>query len=363
MRSERDAARTAFLAVHGFDDARREPLAGDASTRLYERLHRPNGSSLIFMDQPQSLESAPCPPDATPAERVGLGYNATARLAAGRVEAFIAVADYLRSRGFSAPRILAADAPAGLAVLEDLGDDLFARRIAAGADEAELYEASIDLQVALHDQAPPGILESQGARWPLLNYDALALSVGVDLFLEWWPKFAGARAFGPEAVAEWNALWTPIRLRGEAGARVFCHRDYHSENLIWLPPRKGAARVGLLDFQDALRGHPAWDLLHLLQDARRDVDPALEAAMLERYLAARPIEDPEAFQADYRALAALNAVRILFIFARQVSGLGRPRYRTFMPRVWRALERNLQDPALAPLRAWFDREVPREQRP
>ncbi len=363
MNSERDSLKAAFLADHGLADAAREPLAGDASTRLYERLRLADGRSLIFMDQPPAIETQPCPPNATPKQRETLGYNASARLAAGRVDAFVAVAGYLRGRGFSAPEVIAADAGLGLAVLEDLGDDLFARRIAAGGDELALYEAAVDVQAALHAEAPPSVLEAGGARWPLLDYDELALSTGADLFLQWWPRFAGTGAFSEDATAEWTGLWTPIRRRGAAGASVFAHRDFHAENLVWLPQRAGIARVGLLDFQDAVRAHPAWDLLHLLQDARRDVDPALETRMLERYLAARPEVEAEGFLADYRGLAALNAARILFIFARQVAGFGKPRYRDLTPRVWRALERNLEDPALAGLRAWFDREVPPDQRP
>lgn len=363
LSSEREALKVAFLAANGLGDAQRESLAGDASTRLYERLHRTGAPTLIFMDQPPALETKPCPPKASPAERVALGYNASARLAAGRVDAFVAVAGYLRERGLSAPAVIAADPSRGLAVLEDLGDDLYARLIAAGVDEAPLYEAAIDLMVQLHAEAAPEVLEANGSTWPLLTYDALALKTGCDLFLEWWPKFAGSAPFSVKAVAEWDELWAPIRQRGEAGAQVFIHRDYHAENLVWRPDRDGTARVGLLDFQDALRGHPAWDLLSLLQDARRDVDPALEARMLERYLAARPLIGRTAFLEDYRGLAALNAARILFIFARQVAGFGRPRYADLMPRVWRTLERNLADPALANLQAWFDREVPRETRP
>jgi aminoglycoside/choline kinase family phosphotransferase len=143
---------------------------------------------------------------------------------------------------------------------------------------------------------------------------------------------------------------------------VFCHRDYHAQNLLWLPERKGPARVGLLDFQDALRAHPAWDLTHLLQDARRDVSPDLETVMLGRYLSARPSMDRDSFLADYRALAASNAARILGrVFARQAM-LGRAQYQAFMPRTWRYLERNLTDPALAGLKRWFDRRVPAEAR-
>ena len=366
MSSDREAIKAEFLAGAGLGDATRQPLAGDASTRRYERLTTPQGRSLIFMDQPPAVETSPCPPDATPQERLAAGYNASARLAAGRIEAFISAADHLRGQGLSAPEVIAAEPAQGLAVLEDLGDDLYARLIEAGADEAPLYAAAIDALIALHAAAPPERLQGPGASWPLLAYDDLALKTGSDLFLEWWPKVSGQAPFGPEAVAEWERLWAPVRARGEAGATgphgVFAHRDYHAENLIWLPGREGVARVGLLDFQDALRAHPAWDLLSLLQDARRDVPPALEAAMLDRYLAARPDLDRESFLADYHALAALNAARILFIFARQVAGFQRPRYRAFMPRTWRHLERNLAAPGLEGLKAWFDREVPVERR-
>jgi aminoglycoside/choline kinase family phosphotransferase len=190
----------------------------------------------------------------------------------------------------------------------------------------------------------------------------LALATGCDLFLSWWPTYRGSEAFPPEAHAEWEQAWAPIRDRGEAGAAVFAHRDYHAENLVWRADREGVARVGLLDFQDALRAHPAWDLLSLLQDARRDVPVELETEMLERYLAARPEVEREAFLADYRALAGLNNTRILFIFARQIAHFGRPRYAEFMPRTWALLHRNLDDPALAAVRAWFDRWLPPELR-
>ena len=365
--SDREDVKRGFLERAGFGAARREPLAGDASTRRYERLHLPSGGTAIFMDQPPAVESTPCPPDATPQQRLEAGYNACARLAAGRIEAFVAAAGYLRGRGLSAPEVLAADPAAGLAVLEDLGDDLYARLIEAGADEAGLYAAAIDALIALHAEPPPDRLEAEGLYWPLLAYDALALKTGVDLFLEWWPKFAGLPAFSDDARAQWEALWAPVRARGEAGAAgkqgVFAHRDYHAENLIWLPGRSGVARVGMLDFQDALRAHPAWDLQQLLQDARRDVEPALETAMLDRYLDARPELDRDAFLADYRALAALNAARILGpVFARQVVAFGRDKYRAFMPRTWRYLERDLEAPGMEGLRRWFDLHVPASAR-
>jgi aminoglycoside/choline kinase family phosphotransferase len=360
----REAQRQSFLAAHGYGAARRAPMSGDASTRAYDRLHLADGSTRVFMDQPPGLESTVAPPDATPDQRRALGYNALARLAAGRVDAFAAVSGYLRSRGLSAPAVEALDSEHGFAILEDLGDDLFARLIEQGQDPLPLYEAATDLQVALHAEPPPAILTAPGASWPLSTYDDLALRTYTELFLEWWPKYAGLRTFPAEAAAEWETLAAPIRARGEAGAVVFAHRDFHAENLLWLPNRSGLARVGLLDFQDAVRAHPAWDLLHLLQDARRDVAPELETAMLERYLTARPGIDRHAFLADYRALATLNAARILGpIFARQVVAFGKRRYIDFMPRTWRYLERNLEHPDLDGLKAWFDRWIPEDTRP
>ncbi len=140
------------------------------------------------------------------------------------------------------------------------------------------------------------------------------------------------------------------------------HRDYHAENLIWLPQRDGAARVGMIDFQDAVRAHPSWDLHSLLQDARRDVSPTLEAEALDRYFALRPRVDRAAFMADYAGLAALNEARIIGIFARLIARDGKPRYRQFLPRMWRHLNANLEQPALAPVARWFDRHVPAEVR-
>ena len=302
----------AFLQANGLGAAKRRPVAGDASTRAYERLKIDGRPALIFMDAPPAAESGVAGPEASSEQRIAMGYNAMARLSASRVDAFVAVADWLRGRGLSAPDVVAFDADKGFAVLEDLGDDLFVNRLAAGEDPFEVYGAATDLLVALHAEPPPASLPVRGdGAWPLLPYDALALKTGVDLFLDWWPKFAAIPAPNEAAQAEWLALWAPVLAAGETGAAVFTHRDYHAENLLWLPDRRGAARVGLLDFQDAVRGHPAWDLIHLLQDARRDVAPEVEAAMIERYLATRPDLDPAKFRADYAALGALNAARIL----------------------------------------------------
>jgi aminoglycoside/choline kinase family phosphotransferase len=305
------------------------------------------------MDQPPRLESQPCPPTASEGEREALGFNAMYRLAAGRIEAFVACAAYLRGLGLSAPSIVAFDAPAGLAVMEDLGDDLFGAAMAAGADEADLYVAATDALVRMQAEPPPAMLEAGDVTWPLLDYDALALRTAGSLFIEWLPKLEPAVVFGEAARAEWDALWAPIVEHGAANARVFCHRDYHAENLIWLPARIGAARAGLIDFQDAVRAHPAWDLSMLLHDARRDASPEREEAVLARYLAANPGLDREAFIADFHALGALNILRILGIFARLVVRDAKPRYRALMPRLWRYLDRCLAPPAPAGLSDWL----------
>ena len=347
-----------FLADAGLGGVRREPLPGDASTRRYERLHLPTGGTLMLMDAPPSAESKPCHPRATPEERRASGYNAMARLSAGRVDAFAAAAGWLREQGLSAPEVVAADPRAGLAVLEDLGDDLFTLRIEGGAEPQELYFAAVDALARLHGQTPPPLMRANGVAWPLLDYDDLALTTGVDLFIEWWPRLMAGTQLDAGAEAEWRELWAPITRRGAEGASVFTHRDYHAENLIWLPQREGPARVGLLDFQDAVRSHPAWDLLSLLQDARRDVSPELEAWALARYFELRPPADAGGFMADYWSLAALNNTRILGIFARLIVRDRKPRYGRFLPRVWANLQRDLAEPGMRPLQGWFNRHAP-----
>lgn len=347
-----------FLADAGLGNARREVLAADASTRRYERLHLPGGGTLMLMDAPPSAESQPCSPRATPEERRAAGYNAKARLAAGRVDAFAAAAGWLRDQGLSAPEVVAVDARLGLAALEDLGEDLFTIRIAAGSEPRDLYFAAVDALARLHERRPPPIMRSGDLAWPLLDYDELALTTGVDLFIEWWPRLVTVTGLDASAIEEWCRLWAPLTRRGAEGASVFTHRDYHAENLIWLPEREGPARVGMLDFQDAVRAHPAWDLLSLLQDARRDVSPELEAAALARYFELRPPADADSFMADYWALAALNNARILGIFARLIVRDRKPRYGRFLRRVWANLERDLAQPGMEPLQAWFARHAP-----
>ena len=359
---DREQQRVAFLDAAGLGDAVRAPLPGDASTRRYERLTPSSGPSLMLMDQPPAAESAPCDPVWSSERRKAEGWNAVARLSAGRIEAFAAVAARLRAVGLSAPEIVALDAPAGLAVLEDFGDALFARVIEDGQDETPLYLAAVEALAALHEAPTPETLTGPAGDWPLLVYDETALQGGADLFVEWLPRLDPALDFDAAALADWHAAWAPVVAEGAAGATVMAHRDYHAENLIWLPERSGPARVGMIDFQDAVRAHPSWDLHSLLQDARRDVPPALEALALERYFALRPSVDRPAFMRTYAGLAALNEARILGVFARLIARDGKPRYRRFMPRMWAHLNANLKAPGLEAVAGWFDYHVPETSR-
>jgi aminoglycoside/choline kinase family phosphotransferase len=356
--SDRELQRLDFLRAAGLADAARQPLPGDASTRRYERLTTPAGLTLMLMDQPPAAESQPCDPAWTPAQRHASGWNAVARLSAGRIEAFAAVAEHLRHAGLSAPDIVAVDAPNGLAVIEDFGDDLFVRVIEDGEPQAPLYIAAVDALARLHlTGLLPEVMPGLGGDWPLLTYDAVALQGGADLFVQWAPKLHPELDFGPAALDEWRAAWAPIAAMGEQKAWVMAHRDYHAENLIWLPDRADYQRVGLIDFQDAVLAHPVWDLHSLLQDARRDVPPELEAVALEHYFDVMMV-DREAYRRDYAALAALNEARILGVFARLIARDGKPRYRAFMPRMWAHLNANLKKPGLETVAAWFDRHVP-----
>ena len=359
----RAEARAAFLAAHGLVDAPSRPVAGDASSRSYARLLPPGRAPLILMDAASGAETAVAPADASPEARRALGYTAMARLAGDRLDAFVATAGWLSAHGFSAPVVEAFDAQAGFALLEDLGDDLYAAVLARGGDETALYDAAVDTLAALHRVAPPAVMDGDGACWPLLTYDALAMETGGDLFLDWLPALGRVAPFSPEARAEWRAVWAPALARAEAAAQVVCHRDYHAENLLWLPGRAGAARVGLLDFQDAVRAPRAWDLSMLLHDARRDVSPALRARALDRYLAAeRGRVEPDALRRDFAKYGALNIVRIIGVFHRLAGRDGKARYLQFLPRMWAYLEETTAAPELAPLARWLRAHVPPEAR-
>jgi len=356
----------AFLARAGWGDAARSILAGDASTRSYDRLEGPKGVA-VLMNAPPGAESAACPPDADEASRRALGYNALARLAGPDARPFVAIAEFLTSHGFSAPRILAADYENGLLLLEDLGDAVYNRVIAAGEDELPLYETAIDALAALHRVAPPGALPlSQGGSVPLLAYDDVALGEEVRLLTDWYLPACTGKPTPAALETEFLALWREALRQLTNADEVLILRDYHADNLIWLPERDGIARVGMLDFQDGLCGHRAYDLVSLLEDARRDVAPLLAEQMLARYASLAMEHDPafdlEAFHRGYALLGLQRNTKILGIFARLWKRDGKPQYPSYMPRVWRYVEKDLAHPAVAPVKQWYDKHIPSEWR-
>lgn len=349
---DRSAARAAVIARAGFAGALVQPLAMDASTRRYERLVD-GPRTAILMDAPRANEAPPCAPTMAEADRLALGWNATARLAASRVEAFVAVAGYLRSLGLSAPEVLAEDSLAGYAVVEDLGPALFAHAIPDGADEATLYRAAAAVLAKAQATVPPAHLDGPEGGWPLLTYDALALRANADLFVDWLPRFHAELALSDADRVRWEGVRDRLIEQADGFARAFTIRDFHAENLIWLPERDGVAKVGLLDFQDAVLGWRSWDFTMLLQDARRDVSPAAAEGAIATYLDLTGAAEAP-FRQEFAVLGALNALRILGLFCRLVARDGKPRYQSFMPREWGHLAANLDHPALSELRGWLD---------
>jgi hypothetical protein len=316
---QRDAQR--FLDGCGWGKAKRQFLAGDASDRSYQRLIQ-GAQTAVLMDAPPGKGDDPAD--------------------------FIAIARYLSAQGFSAPEILAEDPTCGFLLIEDLGDDLFARLIPRAPDaEQPLYAAACDVLTELHRHAPPsGLPDLTAAHW----------AEAAGFALTWYRRAITGDSGDIEA---FTACLTALMRAHADGPRVMILRDYHAENLLWLPDRNGLARVGLLDFQLAQMGQRGYDLVSLLQDARRDVPPALESLMITRF--SKGLADLE-FTASYAALGAQRALRILGIFARLCLVAGKPGYLPLIPRVWGQLQRNLAHPALAPLRplcsAWLPEPTP-----
>lgn len=354
--ADRAEKRAAFLVAAGWGEACARALTADASTRSYERLTLGNKRALL-MNAPPAAESAACPVDASPATRRSLGYNAMARLAGPNLHAFIAISKTLRGAGLSAPEVFAANTDDGFALIEDLGDDLYAHILPARGDETTLYEAAIDALAALHTMRPD---PPRSPQYTMLPYDSTALEAEIDLLIEWyWPHRKGAPA--PTGVAEdYRAAWAQA-LQQISAQHDIVLRDYHAENLLWLPDRKGPRRVGIIDFQDGLVGCAAYDVVSLLEDARRDVAFDLAEQMIERYIAAARAErdfDEAAFRRDYAILAAQRNAKILGIFARLVNRDAKPRYLQFMPRVEEHFRRDLARAPLEPLQRFFAANFP-----
>jgi N-acetylmuramate 1-kinase len=332
----------AFLEKAGWGAARRMPLVGDASARTYERLAR-DGETAILMNAPERPEGPPV--------HGGRSYDSSARRAR-TIHPFVAIAAALRQAGIHAPAVYACDPEAGLALIEDLGSEPIAG--AAGRPVMERYEAAIDLLAFMHRQDWPETLPLAGrAPYRLPPYDREALVVEVSLFADWYAGVEDGRSFTPEERAsfleEWSRALSPL----DTAPRTWVLRDFHSVNLLWLPQEEGLWRLGVLDFQDAVLGHAAYDLASLAQDARADVTPEEEAHLKRRYLGAFPGMDREDFEAAYAILAAQRATKILGAFSRLAAAEGKEGYRRHIPHVLGLLRRNLTHPVLSPLRFWY----------
>ncbi len=311
-----------FVSRAGWSDAAVDPLPGDASFRRYFRLARASGETAMLMHAP--------PPHEDPAP-------------------FLHVARWLNDHDMRGPAILAEDAAEGWVLTEDFGDDRMRDWLDLHpGDERAAYEAAVEALAALH-RLPPG---------PFAPYDMAVYQREAALLTEWWCPAQGLEVDAEGYAAAWGQVLAPVLARQNPGVTVL--RDYHAENIMLLGG-KASAPQGLIDFQDALAGHPAYDLVSLLQDARRDVAVDLETAMLVHYAYHAGIDDDD-FIADYATLGAQRNAKIVGIFTRLDRRDGKPRYLAMIPRVWAALERDLAHPALEPVARWFDANIPDELR-
>ena len=340
-----------FLTDAGVCEAKRSRMAGDASIRSYARLVR-NGTSVILMNSPRR-------PDGPPIYN-GKPYSAAVHLAED-VKPFVAMAEGLRARGFSAPAILNADLNRGFLITEDFGnvplfEGLPPRPI------VDRYEAATDVLAALHGETSAEVLPlAPGVNYEIPLFDIDALLVELSLLLEWYLPDRGVSP-SDDMRCEFIAMWRELLQSALARRPSWVLRDFHSPNLLWLPDRSGIARVGLLDFQDAVLGPPAYDVASLLQDARLDVPVSLERSLLSRYIKTRRAGDANfdasEFTASYGIMSAQRNTRLLGTFARLNRRDGKPQYLRHQPRIWTYLKRSLAHPALSSAKAWYAAHVP-----
>ena len=321
----RAAAMADFLAGCGWGGIAPLMLADDASFRRYYRLVD-GGRRIVLMDAPPPLED---------------------------VRPYVAVAAILRRLGLSAPEVHAEDGARGFLLIEDFGDDLYTRLLAAGADERQLYGLAIDTLAALHRAVAAAGLPD------LPPYDEARLLEEAALLADWYAPSVLGTPLPQRARDDYLARWRAALPEAALGETTLVLRDFHVDNLMLLPGRAGVRACGLLDFQDAVLGPASYDLASLLEDARRDVPAALRNAMTERYLAAFPGIDRGRFARSAAIVAAQRNCKILGIFTRLWRRDGKPQYLAHIPRVWRLLEEDLaREPALKPLTAWLDRHLP-----
>lgn len=355
----RDAEIKTFIASADWADAQVESFPGDASSRRYFRLTRGEDMA-VLMDAPRGAETPAEPDGASVAERAALGYNALARLAGPEPAAFACLSNELVIRGFSAPKILAADLEAGLLLLEDFGLDVYAKVIEAEPLlEAPLYEAAVECLAEIYRSSFPSVLKYREVNWRMRAYDEAALLTETHLFLEWYAADKGA-VISEQARTKWDTIWKTLFSALDAHAPGLALRDFHAENLFWLPRRNSVAKVGLIDFQDGLFVHPAYDLVSFLEDARRDVSSDLVDPLISQFVDQAKLNDEVAFRRAYAVLGAQRNAKILGIFVRLAERDGKPSYRDLIPRVHAHFVKNLSGPEFAPLRDWFEGNLPGE---
>lgn len=340
-----------LLEDAGWARARRAPLHGDASSRAYERLTSSDGETAILMISP--------PRASGPTLRFGKSYAEIARLSAD-IRAFLAVGEGLRALGYSTPRVFAHSVADGLALIEDFG----AETIADGeTPNASRYAEATALLADLHTRELPSQLPVGDEVHTLPIYDIEAMSIEVELALDWYAPAIARGAPSSGARMQFLGLWREVLAPILAQPTTWTLRDFHSPNLHWLADREGLKRLGLIDFQDALLGPPAYDLASLLQDARLEVPDDLELRLLALYARRRAGHDANfdatAFAAAYSAMGAQRATKILGIFTRLDRRDGKPEYLRHLPRIERTLAKNLAHPSLEPLRRWFEAHLPR----
>jgi tRNA threonylcarbamoyl adenosine modification protein YjeE len=340
-----------FLDGAGYTEAKRQRMPGDASTRSYARLTRDDGV-VILMNSPRR-------PDG-PAIYAGKSYSAAVHLAED-VKPFVAIASGLSERGFSVPAIHHADLDAGFLIAEDFGSAGFTEGDPP-APIAERYQAATDMLAALHREPLPELLPfASQLTYAMPTFDTEALLVEVGLMLEWYLPDRGVEPTDSMR-AEFVTMWRDLLSKPANATRTWVLRDFHSPNLIWLAEREGLAKVGIIDFQDAVLGPPAYDLVSLLQDARTDVPEELELALLTRYIRARRASDetfdPASFAELYAIMSAQRNTRLLGTFARLNRRDGKPQYLCHQPRIWTYLNRSLAHPALSRFRDWYAANVP-----
>ncbi|HET7412006.1 MAG TPA: tRNA (adenosine(37)-N6)-threonylcarbamoyltransferase complex ATPase subunit type 1 TsaE [Pararhizobium sp.] len=339
----------AFLGQAGRGEAERRYLVGDASPRAYETIRPPAGPPLILMNAP--------PLPFGPILRDGKRYTQIAHIAED-ARSFVAIDGLLRSYGLSAPEIIASDLDEGLILLEDFGSEGVLD--ADGRPIPERYEAAIDVLAVLHRHAPRSSLPlPTGERYEIPLFDRAAMAIEVEQILEWYVPWKAGATLDQASRAEFLALWDRLIDLAQASEQNVLLRDVHSPNLFWLPERPGAARIGLIDFQDAMIGPTAYDVASLVQDARVTVEPELAGRLIERYIMHRHEQsagfDGEAFEATLAIMAAQRVTKILGIFVRLKLRDGKPGYLRHLPRLERYLAANLDHPVLHPLRDFYSR--------